>query len=1719
MLINSVKRVKSSFIAEENKPEIALYRLIGNDMPPLQSSGQLLYNTLFALDNEPSLNGAVKKWILNRIWNETSFTMLYNALLLRGVRKNDIILRCFDMNEYKHITTFQDRMVYLTSQNDARNDALKDGKLLRFNWSIILDGNTFITGDSWNVLAQTLTTAEKMGQKYAKIPYHRVHQLQSSRWLSNQATMSDVLAHAPMKGESQVAFHITATESFSLGNTRPDGKAGKKKGYGQRNKSYLFKDDQVCSKTSTECVCAEVEEGNEEDMAKVEVNSFGNFSYTDRCGLVLRLWSFPTEAAVSTGLPIAEEEGFFCFFERHRRAISGKTECARIQKALARWLSFPMRKRQAYRGNAATSRACKERYKKNVLTHSCIRAAAREKAQKLADTAIQLLYKESLKSFIDRFNDSSSVSTPRDAMAKIWGDTFCHRLAQSHGGSGEGGIEKSKDVVALTVFNIRSISVERKAWNSRSRLNHTVEYALLQRVEHSPHTSSSSTPLPIILETILESILTSFLSGEQKHAEMALRSFQDVLVRLKGDKSVDSMIEMLEYENERGGNMLLYFIDAVTLLQHSTGIPPTLIESFQAWLSRFGHSLLSFVARNYNSLRKATVPLDAMSVAIFLYLDKMETVALVRSRLFNYLQHPHPSGYFMSDGRMGRSGATQDPLLDKATKLLWWMHIASLMESVRVKEGGPCSSESFWLIGHTTNSSEGELRILSRRIEDCGSQKTDAAASAPTLCKAMASLFDEFQVLGKERVVDLDHRVMTRMRRIYRYGRAVYKSSALFRSSRVKSLGLLLEEGNRAVEETDLWQDIGTSDLRMMAPRTCSLTNPLLVELFNSPTVAEQLTQMDRTQEVALLETLKASKKVSSSVFQYATAAPHVAIYRIIKNSLPNTESDLQLLNNLLFILRNEPFLAGVRKKWILHRIWNETYFLQVMKALVESGVSGQDILVECFDWKTYVSLNSSDSKSHYMNAEASPREVALRDGLQRLSFQWALVMDINTFITRDSWIGIKRALRAAERKKTSWMKIPLHSDAKEKNTFTWLNSETEVNSLLHHAQSRRGSEVVFHRSALSAPDSTTQQRIYSIGRESCQRIDNPQCYCSQFKDEATPKKGVSALSRRDFPYIDACGCILTLPRHHAEGEVLPRGVQGSGFFCFWDRLSVYSRKGQGGSDECLFFNAALKRWLSLNESLQERLSVTGEEEEKCKEKFQAQGLSICLEKSAVKEASDSQMKSVEDHLLSKKRSLCESYSRTEQKAIAVHSRPLLKTFDENSLRAERNAWLSGQDSTLKEYIDDLLGKANRGLHLGPYSVIHKLQVPNSDGDKRYYYSFRPYLWPYNLLPDDLRAKVDQGQLRLDPPCCLHRDGHRVPGSIIGGEGENNFDRSSAWYVVDNVTTLALAWYFTGDKRYAEYAAHLADVYFLNDTTGMHPSLRYAQGGYKYGLIDWKDVYYFLDSLTLLEMSGSITNEQVKRMTEWCSRLGHWILESDMGNDEAKALNNHGLYFDLYTFSLFLYSQEDYFIHTARARLLFRLSRPSPVGHFALDGSQPHEYNRPTGLHYAAFNLIGWIHSAEINEAVRMRSSRAEWEVSFWLVKHETESQDPSAEPVLCKAIRWLCQYLPANTSHFEWHTVPSDGMGVSWPYEQLDAFSFDRILEIFRYGVRIYGLEGLYPDGDVPTNVIQSLRYPFYSTKLASFSNYSSVHPDSGSRSWNTIGMVNLTKPVPYAF
>ncbi|ADV42627.1 alginate lyase family protein [Bacteroides helcogenes] len=281
-----------------------------------------------------------------------------------------------------------------------------------------------------------------------------------------------------------------------------------------------------------------------------------------------------------------------------------------------------------------------------------------------------------------------------------------------------------------------------------------------------------------------------------------------------------------------------------------------------------------------------------------------------------------------------------------------------------------------------------------------------------------------------------------------------------------------------------------------------------------------------------------------------------------------------------------------------------------------------------------------------------------------------------------------------------------------------------------------------------------------------------------------------------------------------------------------------------------------------------------------------------------------------------------------------------------------QSVWDASHLKQVKQSIDrpyyatacqDLKAQADKMLDAQPLSVMQKEKVPAS-GDKHDYMSQARYTWPDPTKPDGLPY--------------ITRDGLSNPEI-------NKLDRNRLGATAERITTLSLAWYFTGDERYAQKATELIRVWFLNKDTRMNPNLDYAQvipgqygnKGRCYGLIDSYSFVEMLDGVALLEQSKAFTPKDSKLLKAWFAKLTTWMLTSEQGKEEAAGANNHSVAYDAQIIAFSLYNgnrklaQE--IISALPAKRIFTQIEP--------DGKQPHELKRTLAFHYSQYNLTHFI--------------------------------------------------------------------------------------------------------------------------------------------------------------
>ena len=230
----------------------------------------------------------------------------------------------------------------------------------------------------------------------------------------------------------------------------------------------------------------------------------------------------------------------------------------------------------------------------------------------------------------------------------------------------------------------------------------------------------------------------------------------------------------------------------------------------------------------------------------------------------------------------------------------------------------------------------------------------------------------------------------------------------------------------------------------------------------------------------------------------------------------------------------------------------------------------------------------------------------------------------------------------------------------------------------------------------------------------------------------------------------------------------------------------------------------------------------------------------------------------------------------------------LLNATDLKKLRTNGVA-----DRALGPALARLKEDADKALSAGPFSVVHKTVVPPS-GDKRDYMSQAPYFWANPTSPTGLPY--------------IRRDGERNP------EVNKLPDHQSMDRMVEAVSTLALAYYFLDNEKYAARATQLLRVWFLDTPTRMNPNLQFGQAipgintGRGIGLIETRGLTRVVDAVGLFATSKSFTKQDRRGLEDWFRAFLTWMQEHKYGRDEAAALNNHGTYYDLQaaSFALFL---------------------------------------------------------------------------------------------------------------------------------------------------------------------------------------------------------------------
>lgn len=312
-------------------------------------------------------------------------------------------------------------------------------------------------------------------------------------------------------------------------------------------------------------------------------------------------------------------------------------------------------------------------------------------------------------------------------------------------------------------------------------------------------------------------------------------------------------------------------------------------------------------------------------------------------------------------------------------------------------------------------------------------------------------------------------------------------------------------------------------------------------------------------------------------------------------------------------------------------------------------------------------------------------------------------------------------------------------------------------------------------------------------------------------------------------------------------------------------------------------------------------------------------------------------------------------FKPASQQAICKGTDGYAQAFEGRRTFLWRPEWLRQikvDKSARKNVIAPLLANAEKALMLAPLSVTTKTRLPAS-GNRHDYSSMAPYWWP------------TAGNPKGEPYS-------RIDGKVNPERNGSGFDARNLSTLSDAISTLSLAYYYSGDARFSQHAARLVRVWFLEPATRMNPNLAFAQevpgvsSGRPEGVIDGHQFSPIIESIGLIAPSGALSASEQTRLEDWFYKLVTWMATSENGKAERAKSNNHGIYFDLMIahFALFARIEKvpEEVVHAFPERRIAR--------QFAPDGSLPEELSRTRSWHYTYWTLLASTQIAGLGECV-----------------------------------------------------------------------------------------------------------------------------------------------------
>ena len=295
-------------------------------------------------------------------------------------------------------------------------------------------------------------------------------------------------------------------------------------------------------------------------------------------------------------------------------------------------------------------------------------------------------------------------------------------------------------------------------------------------------------------------------------------------------------------------------------------------------------------------------------------------------------------------------------------------------------------------------------------------------------------------------------------------------------------------------------------------------------------------------------------------------------------------------------------------------------------------------------------------------------------------------------------------------------------------------------------------------------------------------------------------------------------------------------------------------------------------------------------------------------------------------------------------------SRPLVSIWNYDNMVAIREDLLN-HDSKYKPAAEALIASARAILPETPPSILDRPDdIMIFSDDPHDFVSIGKYCWPNPDTPDGMPW--------------VQKDGY------INEDEYEKYDTERQTKMVNNVRTLSLAYFFSGDEVFAQKVVDHINAWFINPESRVNPNYDYGQvipgvnnnKGNTAGVIQGQILVEMLAGVSLIRGSKAYTADVDRGLKSWVSDMYEWMITAPIAVKEDVATNNHSVAYDQSLLAYCMFTGNT----TKITEILAAFPSRRIFAQIEPDGEQPRETQRTLGYNYTFYNIKHFLEICEM---------------------------------------------------------------------------------------------------------------------------------------------------------